>query len=288
MQIVTDSGTDYRLAAENDPNLNVHQVPLSVTISGHTFQDGADSSHADFYRLLEESSALPTTSQPSAGDFAALYKKLSATDPEILSIHMSSGLSGTYNSALAGAEMVPEAHVTVVDTKTLSVGSGWQVVAAARAARAGWPKEKILAALQKISDASNILFTLNDLKYLIHGGRISHMKGLVASLLQIKPIIGVDHQTGKYTQAGQVRSFAGALQRVAEMVQTAAVGNRLRVQVVHTNNQEGAEKLKALVEPLCDVQWLPIGPISFVLGAHTGSSMIGIGFAPLSAFEGLA
>ena len=287
MQIVTDSGTDYRLAAGNDKDLDVHEVSLLVTIGESTFQDGKEKTHAEFYKLLAETSILPTTSQPSAGEFAALYKKLAAKDPDILSIHMSSGLSGTFNSAVAGAKMTPEANVTVVDTKTLSIGSGWQVVAAARAIRAGWSREKILAALKKIGDASNILFTLNELKYLIHGGRISHMKGLVASLLQIKPIIGVDHQTGKYTQAGQVRSFTSALQRVAEMVQTATAGKRMRVQVVHTDNLEGAETLKGLVDKLCDVQWMPIGPISFVLGAHTGASMIGISYAPLSLFEGL-
>lgn len=287
MQIVTDSGTDYRLAVENDRDLNIHEVPLLVTIGERTFQDGSQQTRTDFYRLLAETNDLPTTSQPSAGEFAALYKELAANDPDILSIHMSSGLSGTLNSAIAGAKMTPEANVTVIDTKTLSIGSGWQVVAAARAIRAGWPKEKILAAIKKIGDATNILFTLNELKYLIHGGRISHMKGLVASLLQIKPIIGVDHSTGKYTQAGQVRSFGGALQRVAEMVQKAAAGARMRVQIVHTANPEGAQTLQGLVEKLCDIHWLPIGPISFVLGAHTGASMIGVCFAPLSTFEGL-
>lgn len=287
MQIVTDTGTDYRLVAEKDEELNIHEVPLLVTMGERTFKDGDEQTRTDFYRILAETASLPTTSQPSAGDFAALYKKLAAKDPEILSIHLSSGLSGTINSAIAGAKMTPEANVTVVDTKTLSIGSGWQVVAAARAIQAGWSREKILAAIKKIGDASNILFTLNELKYLIHGGRISHMKGLVASLLQIKPIIGVDHETGKYTQAGQVRSFAGALQHVAEMVQKAAAGARMRVQIVHTDNLEGAQTLKGLVDKVCDADWMPIGPISFVLGAHTGESMIGVCFAPLSTFEGL-
>ena len=105
---------------------------------------------------------------------------------------MSSGLSGTHNSALLAAEMVPEAKVTHVDTKTLSAAAGWQVIAAARAARAGWKLENILKLVEKISAASDSFYTLKDLKYLIHGGRISHIKGLLASVLHIKPLIGVE------------------------------------------------------------------------------------------------
>jgi DegV family protein with EDD domain len=104
---------------------------------------------------------------------------------------MSSGLSGTFDSAQAGAALVPEADVTHVDTKTLSAAAGWQVEAAARAAKAGWSKNRILALVKGIGAASESLYTLKELKYLIHGGRISHMKGLIASLLNIKPLIGV-------------------------------------------------------------------------------------------------
>jgi DegV family protein with EDD domain len=119
-----------------------------------------------------------------------VYRSLAEKDPDILSIHITAGLSGTFNSAKAGADLAPEARVTHVNTKTLSAAAGWQVKAAARAVKAGWTLDKILPMLQKISDASESIYTLEELKYLIHGGRISHMKGLIASLLNIKPIIG--------------------------------------------------------------------------------------------------
>ncbi|MCA9868964.1 MAG: DegV family protein, partial [Anaerolineae bacterium] len=150
----------------------------------------------EFYRRLAATDSLPVTSQPSPGDFASTYRRLAATDPDILSIHMTSGLSGTFNSAQAGASLVPEANVTLVDTKTLSVAAGWQVEAAARAVKAGWSKEQILALLARIGEASNSLYTLEELKYLIHGGRISHMKGLIGSILNIKPMIGVEKVNG--------------------------------------------------------------------------------------------
>jgi len=140
------------------------------------------------------------TSQPSAGSFAETYRRLAATDPDILSVHISSGLSGTVNAAQAGAAQVPEANVTIIDTKTLSAPAGWQVEAALRGAQAGWSKERILALVARIRDASDCLYTLDDLTYLIHGGRISHMKGLIASLLHIKPLIGVEKERGTYVQ----------------------------------------------------------------------------------------
>jgi DegV family protein with EDD domain len=288
MQIVTDSGTDYLLASGNQPDANIHMVPLSVVMGEKTYRDGSEAVRLDFFRDLETSKDLPTTSQPSAGDFAKLYRDLAVKDPDILSIHISSGLSGTINSATAAIKMVPEAKVTIVDTKTLSIGAGWQVMAAAKAIRAGWPKEKILELLKKISSDCHSFYTLNELKYLIHGGRISHMKGLVASILQIKPLIGVDHETGKYTQSGQSRSFQGALKGVVELISKIAhAGSHIRVQVAHTANPEGADQLHDLIDKAFNCTWLPIGPISFVLGAHTGPSMVGVCFTPKATFEGL-
>ena len=116
MQIVTDSGSDVNLTPEELAELNITIVPLNVTLDGKTYREGIDIEPGDFYDLLDASENMPTTSQPSAGDFAETYRRLAETDPEIVSIHMTSGLSGTYNSALAGAEMVPEAKFTHFDT----------------------------------------------------------------------------------------------------------------------------------------------------------------------------
>ena len=285
MQIVTDSGSDVGLSPEELAELNIHIVPLVVTLNGVQYREGVDIEHADFYPLLEATDSLPTTSQPSAGDFAETYRQLAATDPDILSIHISSGLSGTYNSAVAAADMVPEANVTVVDTKTLSAGAGWEVRAAARAAKAGWGRDQILPLIENIRAATNSIYTLAELKYLIHGGRISHMKGLVAGLLSIKPMIGVEHEGGTYQQLGQARKVDRALQGlVGIMEKTHAPGSSLRVQVLHSNNPEGAQQLRSLIDARFDCTWLPTGPMSLVLGAHTGGSMVGVAYAPEAVF----
>ncbi len=281
MQIVTDSGTDVQLSAPELADLNIHIVPLVVTLAEQSYREGVDIEPDEFYHKLVETNQLPRTSQPSAGDFAAIYRQLAATDPDILSIHMSSGLSGTFNSACAGAEMVPEANITLVDTKTLSAGAGWQVEAAARAAHAGWSKERILELVAQLGAQIESIYTLQELKYLIHGGRISHMKGLIASVLNIKPIIGVEKEGGTYVQHGQARSFQRAVKGLVDwIVQHSPAGKPLRIQVAHSQNLEGADLLRQFADERLQCNWLPTCRLSLVLGAHTGPSMVGIAWAP--------
>ena len=285
MQIVTDSGIDLLLPPGQAAELGVHTVPLVVTLDGQSYREDVDIEPGDFYRLLAATDSLPTTSQPSAGDFAETYRRLAVDDPDILSIHMSSGLSGTFNAAQAGAELVPEANVTLVDTKTLSAAAGWQVQAASLAVKAGWAKEQILSLMERIGKASDSAYTLKELKYLIHGGRISHMKGLIASVLNLKPLIGVEKVDGTYEQLGQVRSFKGALKGLADRIaHLHPPGTPLRVQVLHSQNPSGADMLRDLLDQRLECTWLPAGPMSLVLGAHTGPSMVGVAFAPLAAF----
>jgi len=268
--------------------LNIHVVPLVVTLDGKSYREGVDIQPGEFYSLLAATDGLPTTSQPSAGDFAETYRRLAATDPDILSVHMTAGLSGTVNSARAAAELVPEANVTIVDTKTLSAAAGWQVAAADRAVKAGWSKEQILPALERIGAASDSAYTLKELEYLIHGGRISHMKGLIASVLNLKPLIGVEKVGGTYVQLGQVRTFKRAVKGLVDlMLKQHAPGSELRVQVLYSHNPGGAAQLREQVDGRFDCTWLPAGPMSLVLGAHTGPSMVGVAYAPLQAFDGI-
>ena len=288
MQIVTDSGTDVCLTNDEIKKYNIHIIPLVVTLNGKSFKERIDIQPEQFYPLLAASDEMPVTSQPSAGDFAKIYTDLAKTDPDILSIHISSGLSGTSASAAAGAVMVPQANVTVVDTKTLSAPAGWQVDVAARTAKAGWSKERILEAMKRVGQATDVIYTLKELKYLIHGGRISHMKGLIASLLNIKPMIGVEKVKGTYVQHGMARTFNGAIHGIGDYVSKKfKAGSALRVQVLHSYNPEGAQLLTDEMNRRFSCKWLPTGLLSLVLGAHVGESMIGVAFAPENAFAGL-
>lgn len=286
MQIVTDTGMDLYLPPEEiAADVPVHITRHKLLLAGKTYRSGLDITHEDLYKLLESTGELPTTSVPSTGDMVELYKELAKTDPDILAIHMSSGLSGTVNSAQAAIGMVPEANVTVIDAMTLSGVLGWQIAAATRAIKAGWSPEQIAKLVADIVAVSDSIYTLDDLKYLIHGGRISHMKGLIASTLNLKPLIGVAKSDGKYEQMGMARTFKGALKGLVKlMLKRHPEGTHLRVQIIHALNPNAVPLLKAEIEAHFKCTWLPVGNMSPVLSAHTGPSMIGLGFASMAEY----
>ncbi len=285
MQIVSDSGMDMYLPPDQMPDSEICIVRHTISLNDKTYHSGLDIQPEELYHQLETTGGFPTTSQPSAGEFAEVFRKLAATDPDILCINMSSGLSGTANSAKLAADMVPEAHITVFDSKTLSGVVGWQVAAAARAVKAGWKKEQIVAMLEQIAAAADTVYTLNDLKYLIHGGRISHMKGLIASVLHIRPIIGVTKTTGIYEQLSQARTFDAAIKGLVDVMKRKhAPGTALRVQILHASNPTGASLLHELIDKAFSCTWLPVGAISPVLGAHTGPSLVGVAYAALADY----
>jgi DegV family protein with EDD domain len=284
MQLVTDAGAD--LTPEQLEGIQIHMVPLSLTLDGKTYLSGVDIQPVEFYTLLDQTESFPTTSQPSAGDFAALYRKLAQTDPEILSVHISSGLSGTLGSAQAGASLVPEANVTFFDSLTLSCPLGWMVQAAACAIRANWTKEHILDQLQRIRARTQGLFTVNHLKYLIHGGRISHIKALMASVLNIRPIIGPEKENGTYASFGQEITFKRALNRFPEVVaKLFPESQKLRVQILHGRNLEGVELLREAMSRRFNCIYDPVAVVAPVLGAHTGSSIVGLAVGDPGVFS---
>jgi len=289
MQIVTDTGMDMYLPPELMPSIPIHVVPHTITLEGVSYRSGVDIQPAELQEKLMATNNFPITSQPSGGDFAAKFKELIANgDREILSINMSSGLSGTVNAAQAGAAMTPEGDITIVDTKTLCAVQGWQVAAAGRALQAGWSKAEIIALIKKIGDASESIYTLDELKYLIHGGRISHMKGLLASLLHIRPLIGVEKVGGTYAQLGMGRTFEQALRGLVDIMKKFhAPGSDLRVQVLHSYNEKGRQALQDMIAPVFKCTFLPIGYMSPALAAHTGPTMVGVAFAPMEVFKDL-
>ncbi|NLN70649.1 MAG: DegV family protein [Chloroflexi bacterium] len=282
MQIVTDSG--YDLSPQQEEGLPIHTLPLKITLSGQSYQSGVDIQPEDFYALLEKTDDMPATSTPSVGEFMELYQKIAETGQEILSIHISSGLSGTFNVAQTVASQLPDVNIHLVDTRSLSGEMGWQVETAGRGILAGLSAEKILEQLKQVREATEIIFTLPDLSYLIHGGRISHLKGLLANLLGIKPLIGVDKADGKYYDRGKFRTFQRAIKAIpAYVAKKFPEGTHLRVQVGHAGSPEAADVLREATEALFKCDWLPDFSISPVLGAHTGRGLVGLVFAPVSS-----
>lgn len=151
------------------------------------------------------------------------------------------------------------------------------MAAAGRTLKAGWSKERLIALIERIGAASESRYTLDEQKYLIHGGRISHMKGLLPSILHIRPLIGVEKVGGTYTQLGMARTFEQALNGLVKlMTKHHAPGVALRVQVLHSYNHKAEAALRAKIGPLFQCTWLPLIDMSPVLAAYTGPSMAGV------------
>ena len=282
MQIVTDSAAD--LAPSQLAGLPIHYTTLRLSLGGVPFTG----TNEEFYQKLSETDEFPATSQAAAGEFAELYRKVAKINPDILSIHISGGLSGTINSARVGASMVPEARVTFWDSLTLSAALGWQVEAAARMVKKGFKLDRILERLTQIRDQVDGMFSIKEMKYLIHGGRVSHLKGLLAQVLNIKPVIGVDHVTGMYTNAAQDMTFKRALTRMINLDRDRYANmGPLRAQIVHGNNPEGVEFIKNKAAEILKCSFDETVPVAPALGAHTGPSLAGIIVGPMALFSDL-
>ena len=278
MKIVTDSGAD--LSFEHCQKIGVTMVPLKVEVDGVAYHAGVDIDPVKFYDMMDASPTMPITSTPSIGDFASTYEKLSADGEDILSIHISSGLSATFNVAKQAVDTMNNARIHLFDTLTLSAGQAWIVLAAAKMRDAGKSVNEILEKLNQIQKATYTHFTLPDLKYLIAGGRISHLKGLLASLLGIKPVIDVSKVDGKYYDKIKKRSFQKAIAGLTELVlQNIPEGSRLQAQICTAANPEGSEMLKEVMNRLFQVNWLPDARLGTALGAHTGRGLVGIIYA---------
>ncbi|NLC13797.1 MAG: DegV family protein [Chloroflexi bacterium] len=275
MKIITDSGAD--LSFEECQQIRVTMVPLKVEVNGVSYQAGVDIDSEHFYDLMDASPVMPITSTPSIGDFAELYQKYADEGEEILSIHISSGLSATYNVAKQAAEIVRNARIHLIDTLTLSAGEAWQVTAAAKMQQAGKSMDEIITKLGQIQAATSTHFTLPDLKYLIAGGRISHLKGLLASLLGIKPVIEVSKEDGKYYDRVKKRSFQKAILGITELaLKVHPEGTHLVAQICTAANPDGSAMLKEAMNHLYSVEWMPDLKLGTALGAHTGRGLVGL------------
>ncbi|HEY3313135.1 MAG TPA: DegV family protein [Anaerolineales bacterium] len=286
MKIVTDCAADLR--AEELEEFGITQAPLYIH-----FPEGevsaVDISADEFYNRLEAMRpAIPSTAQPSSGMFEQIYRSLAETSKNIFSIHISSGLSGTLNSAQVGGEQVKEqAEVSYWDTLTLSGGERFQVLAAALADKAGWTMEKIQERLTEIREHSEVIYTLETLEYLARGGRIGRVQALMGSLLKLKPVINVSHTDGKYSTVTKARTIPAALEALTDNLLSIYNKTPLWVNVLHGRFQQGADMLADMAEERLNVAKLETSRISPVLGVHTGPGIVGAAVVPMSLMEDL-
>lgn len=284
MKIVTDCAAD--LPASETRALDITVAPLYISFANEVV-DSSKLSPDDFYdRLAAMQPNVPTTSQPSAGMFSALYNEI--PDREIISVHISSGLSGTSASAVLGARDVENKTVHVVDSMTLSGGQRFQVLAASRGSQAGWSSTKILEQLKRVRQETEVVFTLDTLSYLARGGRIGRVQALAGAMLHLKPVIHVDKLDGKYSTLGKARTITRAMEVIAGSVLTRYGADQdLWVTVMHGKMQQQADALGELLKEKLKIRKLEQLRVSPVLGVHTGPGVVGAAVVPYGLIESL-
>ena len=285
MKIVTDCAAD--LTPQERDEFDITEAPLFIQFPEGEI-NASEISPDDFYNRLEAMRpAIPTTAQPSAGIFQELYERLAETKEEILSVHISSGLSGTINSAVNGAAQMKEKLVTTIDTMTLSGGERFQVLAAAKAVKLGWELDAIKERLDAIREKTEVIYTLETLEYLARGGRIGRVQALAGSLLNLKPIIRVDHADGKYSTVGKGRTIKKNVATMVNHLNDMHGETPLWVTVLHGRFEKGAEQMKAAIESGLNIAKLEVIRISPVLGVHTGPGIVGAAIVPMNLMEDL-
>jgi len=275
IKIVTDSTAHLpnKLIAE----YGITVVPLKVLFGENTYREGIDLSNMQFYRMLREARRLPTTTQPSAGEFRDVYARLAAEGHSIISVHLSSQLSGTVSSAETARHMLPDANITIIDTPWISLALGMMVVEASKAAAAGWSHEEILNLIQSLSHRMNILFVVDTLEYLQKGGRIGGAQAWMGTLLQVKPILHL-HE-GRIEPLDRVRTKRAAVQRLIELAADRFGPDPVaHIAVLHANTPNEANTLTEAVRERFKPVELYQAELGPVVGAHTGPGTVGLAF----------
>jgi DegV family protein with EDD domain len=271
VSVVTDSTAD--LPPEVVRELAITVVPLLVLFGDEVYHDGVDLTNEEFFKRLTTSPVLPTTSQPSVGTFQETYRKLAAETDQIVSIHISAWASGTCESALQAADSLGGSpRVEVVDSQTTSMGLGFQVIAAARAAQAGASLEEVGSAARSVGRRHHLLALLETLEYLRRGGRIGRAQAFLGSILNLKPLL--TFRDGVVHPVARVRTRARALEELLR--HSLAHGDLENVAVIHGTTPEDADMLAQRVRERLPKVPIHVGRLGPVLGVHGGPGIIGI------------
>ncbi|MFL2759976.1 MAG: DegV family protein [Dehalococcoidia bacterium] len=272
IKVVTDSTSDLDAAIAEDLGITI--VPLNVHFGETVFKDGIDLNTDQFFDKLINGNVFPSTSQPSLGEFVDVYKEISQPGDVIISVHVSSKLSGTINSAQQAANTLSgTVDVRIVDTQQVSMTVGLSAVGAAQAALEGKSVEECIAVAESVARRSNFFALFDTLEYLEKGGRIGKARSLIGGLLKIRPILRVED--GEIGQFSKARSRNMGMMKLEQAVRE--LGELDDIAIVYSTDGSDAEKLAATVKELLPHNKSPfltrVGP---VIGTHAGPNLVAI------------
>jgi DegV family protein with EDD domain len=272
--VVTD--TTHYLPKGMLEGLGVHEVSLYVNFGDRQEREADMPDFEGFYDELRSSAELPTTSQPSIGDFLAVYEPLVAAGHEIVSIHLSGGISGTVESARQAAAEIAQrgGRVAVVDSGTTAGGMAAVVLAAAAAMRGGGSTEAVVARAEAASEATKIWFAVDTLEYLRRGGRIGTAQAWLGGALKIKPILTLD---GEVTPIERVRTSSRAFERMIDYLGARQADGATAWMVQHIQAPDEAQRIVERGREMFGTEPLFVSEIGPVIGTHAGPGLLGVG-----------
>lgn len=271
IKIVTDSTSDLSNAEIDE--LNIHVIPLSITIDGETFLDRVDITPNVFLEKMKHAAELPKSSQPAVGEFVKLYDELGRDGSEVLSIHMTGKMSGTVEAAKTAASM-SETKVTVVDSLFISKALSFQVKEAADMVRSGKTVAEIVKSLEAIRSNSKLYLVVDTLENLAKGGRIGKSRAMIGSLLNIKPITML--QDGELLPVTKVRNHSQAIKYLIKQFSEDIEGKTIKgVGLAHADGYELAMKIKNKIEEITGFDKVEIEDTTPVISTHAGLGAVG-------------
>ena len=278
--VVTDSTADLPKELYKENNIKV--VPLHVHFGNDVYKEGIDLSSEQFYNKLRSAKTMPRTSQPAPYEFEAVYKKLIDKSDSIVSIHLSSKLSGTYQSASIAAKAVDPKNIHVIDSNFVSAGTGLLALEAVRLSNQNIPARDIVNKLESLKTKLKLFFTVDTFDYMVKNGRIGKATAFLGTLLSIRPIMAI--ADGIVEPIEKLRgSRERALKRLAEVAAEAMPkGANLRGAIVHAVEPERGEILKQTLEGLLPFESLITCSLGAVIGSHGGPGTLGIIVYPIN------
>ncbi|EDL63908.1 DegV family protein [Bacillus sp. SG-1] len=274
--IVTDS-TAY-IPKELRDRYNIKMIPLSVILGGETYREEIDITASEFYEEVVNEEKLPTTSQPPLGSFVELYEDLAKDYDAVISIHLSSGISGTYQGAIQAGDMVDGIEVYAYDSEISCMVQGFYPIYAARLASEGVDPQEIIRKLDEMKESVKAYFMVDDLVHLQRGGRLSAAQAIIGSLLQVKPLLHFQEKV--IVPFEKIRTRKKAMKRIVDLLdKDIQKGDPLQVVIIHANREEEAEKWKEELQqkyPDTDFMVSYFGP---VIGTHLGEGSMGMGWS---------
>lgn len=270
--IVTDSTSD--LPHEYLSEHNIHVIPLSITVNGKAYTDQVDITSKEYIEYIEADADVKT-SQPPIGRFIEKYEELAKEDVEVISIHMSSGLSGTFNTALQASHMVEGSNITVIDSKSISYGLGYQIQHIVDLIEKGTPTSDIIESVKQLRENIQLFVVIGQLNQLIKGGRISKTKGLIGNIMKIKPIGTLND--GRLELVHNSRTQNSSVQYLKKEVAEFTKNHRIKsIGIPHTNVIEFVDKVKKSFSEAFHFNQFDVNVTTPVISTHTGQGAIGL------------